>query len=93
MFGFQEHPTCHNIHDYMIKHLVQSLFSTISHFCSIEYWFRVLDVDGDGYLSLYEMEYFYSEMLEKMEQLGIEGLPVLDSMCQVSMYPFLGVIK
>jgi serine/threonine-protein phosphatase 2A regulatory subunit B'' len=50
---------------------------------STEYWFRVLDIDGDGYLSLYELEYFYGEMLEKMENLGIEGLPLEDSMCQV----------
>jgi serine/threonine-protein phosphatase 2A regulatory subunit B'' len=42
-----------------------------------------LDIDGDGYLSLYELEYFYGEMLEKMENLGIEGLPLEDSMCQV----------
>ena len=50
---------------------------------STEYWFRVLDIDGDGYLSFYELEYFYGEMLEKMENLGIEGLPLEDSMCQV----------
>ena len=49
----------------------------------IEYWFRCLDIDGDGCLSLYEMEQFYSEMMDKMKSLGIEGLPLADCMCQV----------
>ena len=52
---------------------------------SIEYWFRCLDIDGDGCLSLYEMEQFYSEMLDKMKCLGIEGLPLEDCLCQVCM--------
>lgn len=30
-----------------------------SHPTAIEYWFRIMDLDGDGYLSLYELEYFY----------------------------------
>ena len=30
-----------------------------SHPTAIEYWFRVMDIDGDGYISLYELEYFY----------------------------------
>lgn len=30
---------------------------------SIEYWFRCLDLDGDGYLSLFELEYFYEEQV------------------------------
>ena len=35
------------------------------HPTAIEYWFRVLDVDGDGVLSLYELEYFYEEQAAK----------------------------
>uniref|UniRef100_A0A915DY59 EF-hand domain-containing protein n=1 Tax=Ditylenchus dipsaci TaxID=166011 RepID=A0A915DY59_9BILA len=31
------------------------------HPTSIEYWFRCVDLDGDGVISLYEMEYFYAE--------------------------------
>ena len=53
---------------------------------SIEYWFRCLDIDGDGCLSLYEMEQFYSEMMDKMKSLGIEGLPLADCMCQVCVH-------
>lgn len=33
---------------------------------SIEYWFRCLDLDGDGFLSLYELEYFYEEQVTKL---------------------------
>ena len=40
-------------------------------------------MDGDGCLSLYEMEQFYSATLDKMQSLGIEGLPVEDCLCQV----------
>jgi len=50
---------------------------------SIEYWFRCMDLDGDGYLSMYELEYFYEEQLQRMEQLGIETLPFEDCLCQM----------
>ncbi len=43
-----------------------------------------MDLDGDGVLSLYELEYFYEEQLQRMEQLGIETLPFEDCLCQVS---------
>lgn len=32
----------------------------------IEYWFRCLDLDGDGRISLYEMEAFYKEQYKRM---------------------------
>ena len=51
--------------------------------CSVEYWFRCMDLDGDGVLSMYELEYFYVEQLERMEALGIETLPFEDCLCQV----------
>lgn len=51
--------------------------------CSVEYWFRCMDLDGDGIISMYEMEYFYEEQVEKMEMLGIETLPFQDCLCQV----------
>ncbi len=43
-----------------------------------------MDLDGDGVLSLYGLEYFYEEQLQRMEQLGIETLPFEDCLCQVS---------
>jgi len=51
--------------------------------CSVEYWFRCMDLDGDGIISMYEMEYFYEEQVQKMEMLGIETLPFQDCLCQV----------
>ena len=45
--------------------------------------FRCMDLDGDGFLSMYELEYFYEEQLQRMEQLGIETLPFEDCLCQV----------
>ena len=45
-----------------------------------------MDLDGDGYLSMYELEYFYEEQLQRMEQLGIETLPFEDCLCQVLLH-------
>lgn len=54
-----------------------------THPTAIEYWFRCMDVDGDGMLSMYELEYFYEEQQHRMESLGIETLPFEDCLCQV----------
>ncbi len=53
------------------------------HPTSIEYWFRCLDLDGDGVLSLYELQYFYTEIARKMENMGIESMKFDDVACQV----------
>jgi serine/threonine-protein phosphatase 2A regulatory subunit B'' len=42
-----------------------------------------MDLDGDGVISMYELEYFYEEQLQRMEQLGIETLPFDDCLCQM----------
>lgn len=42
-----------------------------------------MDLDGDGYLSMYELEYFYEEQLQRMELLGIATLPFEDCLCQM----------
>lgn len=42
-----------------------------------------MDLDGDGYLSMYELEYFYEEQLHRMEAIGLETLPFEDCLCQV----------
>jgi serine/threonine-protein phosphatase 2A regulatory subunit B'' len=33
---------------------------------AIEYWFRCLDLDGDGIISLYELSYFFEDQYERM---------------------------
>lgn len=45
---------------------------------------RCMDLDGDGYLSMYELEYFYEEQLHRMEAIGLETLPFEDCLCQVT---------
>uniref|UniRef100_A0A915ITF2 EF-hand domain-containing protein n=1 Tax=Romanomermis culicivorax TaxID=13658 RepID=A0A915ITF2_ROMCU len=50
---------------------------------SIEYWFRCMDIDGDGYLSMYELEYFYEDQAHKMSMMGIEPMPFNDVLCQM----------
>ncbi|KAK3733912.1 hypothetical protein QZH41_000982 [Actinostola sp. cb2023] len=50
---------------------------------SIEFWFRCMDTNGDGVLSMYELEFFYEEQATKMEVLGIEAMSFQDCLCQV----------
>ncbi|XP_045489487.1 serine/threonine-protein phosphatase 2A regulatory subunit B'' subunit beta isoform X2 [Pieris rapae] len=54
-----------------------------SHPTAIEYWFRCMDLDGDGFISMYELEYFYEEQMQRMEAIGIETLPYNDCLCQM----------
>ncbi|OUC40021.1 hypothetical protein D917_04401, partial [Trichinella nativa] len=49
---------------------------------SIEYWFRCMDLDGDGYLSMYELHYFYEEQVERMTEYGLAAVPFTDLICQ-----------
>ncbi|KAJ1919264.1 Serine/threonine-protein phosphatase 2A regulatory subunit B'' subunit alpha [Mycoemilia scoparia] len=51
---------------------------------SLEYWFRCLDLDEDGVLTVYELEYFYEEQIHRMneEMLG-DVIPFNDLMCQL----------
>lgn len=55
-----------------------------------------MDLDGDGYLSMYELEYFYEEQLRRMEAIGLDTLPFEDCLCQVSnicvAYQFISLI-
>ncbi|XP_056902841.1 serine/threonine-protein phosphatase 2A regulatory subunit B'' subunit beta isoform X1 [Takifugu flavidus] len=50
---------------------------------SVEYWFRCMDLDGDGVLSMYELEFFYEEQCQKLEAMAIEPLPFEDCLCQM----------
>ena len=40
-------------------------------------------MDGDGVLSLYELELFYDEVLQRLRELSIECLSVENTVCQV----------
>ncbi|MBZ3886959.1 Serine/threonine-protein phosphatase 2A regulatory subunit B'' subunit beta [Sciurus carolinensis] len=50
---------------------------------SIEYWFRCMDLDGDGALSMFELEYFYEEQCRRLESMAIDALPFEDCLCQM----------
>ncbi|XP_066922120.1 serine/threonine-protein phosphatase 2A regulatory subunit B'' subunit beta-like [Clytia hemisphaerica] len=49
----------------------------------MEYWFRCMDMDGDGVISMYELQYFYEDQLQKMIELGMETLSFQDCLCQM----------
>ncbi|KAL3082928.1 hypothetical protein niasHS_010730 [Heterodera schachtii] len=53
------------------------------HLTSIEYWFRCIDLDGDGQISLYEMEYFYEAIEQKLLAKGMETLALRDVICNL----------
>lgn len=42
-----------------------------------------MDLDGDGALSMYELEYFYEEQCQKLDNMAIEPLPFEDCLCQM----------
>ncbi|XP_069865385.1 serine/threonine-protein phosphatase 2A regulatory subunit B'' subunit beta-like [Dipodomys merriami] len=50
---------------------------------SIEYWFRCMDLDGDGVLSMFELEFFYAEQRRRLRALGLDPLPFHDCLCQM----------
>eukprot|EP00177_Eucheuma_denticulatum_P004803 GFKZ01008722.1.p1 GENE.GFKZ01008722.1~~GFKZ01008722.1.p1 ORF type:complete len:1022 (+),score=142.39 GFKZ01008722.1:558-3623(+) len=50
---------------------------------AIDYWFRCIDMDGDGLITMYDMEYFYKEQLHRMECFGHEPVQIRDILCQL----------
>ena len=77
--------TCKNKKQMTYQEFVYFLISEEDkrHDTAVEYWFRCLDLDSDGFLSMYELEYFYEEQVKRMESLGIEALSFNDCICQV----------
>jgi len=50
---------------------------------AIDYWFRCVDRDGDGVITMYDLEHFYSEQLHRMESLSHEPVQLIDILCQL----------
>jgi len=50
---------------------------------SLEYWFRVIDLDNNGIITGHEMEYFYEEQLHRLEYLNQEAVQLKDVVCQM----------
>ena len=42
---------------------------------SSEYWFRVMDRDGDGAITIDDLEFFYAEQVDRMFEAWINHLP------------------
>ena len=51
---------------------------------SLQYWFKIVDLDDNGIITAYEMEYFYEEQLRRLEYLNQEVVPFKDILCQMS---------
>lgn len=51
---------------------------------SVEYWFHLFDIDGDGCIRDHEMKYFYEEQVQRMECLNYETISFADIMCQMN---------
>ncbi|EGT58087.1 hypothetical protein CAEBREN_09916 [Caenorhabditis brenneri] len=54
-----------------------------THPTSIEYWFRILDLDGDGLVTLYDMELFHTQVQRKLAAEGIDSMAFPDVACQL----------
>ncbi|MBA0603146.1 hypothetical protein Gorai_003302, partial [Gossypium raimondii] len=50
---------------------------------SLEYWFKCIDLDGNGVLTRNEMQFFYEEQLHRMECMAQEPVLFEDILCQM----------
>jgi hypothetical protein len=50
---------------------------------SLNYWFRLLDIDHDHVLSLFELDWFFSEQVEKIQALSTDVIRWNDIVCQL----------
>ncbi|KAK9083295.1 hypothetical protein Scep_029766 [Stephania cephalantha] len=50
---------------------------------SLEYWFKCIDLDGNGLLTPNEMQFFYEEQLHRMECMAQEPVLYEDILCQM----------
>ena len=50
---------------------------------SIEYWFYILDQDGDGLISMYDFEQFYAEIYNIVKQEDTEPINFEDKLTEI----------
>eukprot|EP00252_Welwitschia_mirabilis_P020133 TRINITY_DN4864_c0_g1_i2.p1 TRINITY_DN4864_c0_g1~~TRINITY_DN4864_c0_g1_i2.p1 ORF type:complete len:548 (+),score=109.41 TRINITY_DN4864_c0_g1_i2:336-1979(+) len=50
---------------------------------SLEYWFKCVDLDGNGILTPNELQFFYEEQLHRMECMAQEPVLFEDILCQM----------
>lgn len=51
---------------------------------AIRFWFRILDTDGDGVLSGYELNSFYEQTRQRLEQIAGEAIGFTEVMNQIA---------
>jgi serine/threonine-protein phosphatase 2A regulatory subunit B'' len=51
---------------------------------SLEYWFKIIDLDNNGVITPYEMEHFYTEQLNRLEYLNHDAVQFNDILCQMT---------
>ncbi|WCJ24065.1 Serine/threonine protein phosphatase 2A regulatory subunit B''beta [Euphorbia peplus] len=49
----------------------------------LEYWFKCIDLDGNGIITANEMQFFYEEQLHRMECMAQEPVLFEDILCQM----------
>lgn len=50
---------------------------------SLEYWFKCIDLDGNGIITIAEMQFFYEEQFHRMECMAQEPILFEDILCQI----------
>lgn len=53
---------------------------------SVDFWFEVCDLDGDGQISYQDFRAFYGQLKEKMEVNGLDLVDGQDVFCQILDY-------
>ena len=51
---------------------------------SLQYWFKVIDLDENGTITPHEMDYFYEEQVHRLEYLNHEPILFVDLLCQMN---------
>ena len=49
----------------------------------MEYWFRCLDRDGDGFITIDDIHCFYEEQIDRLLEMGVDSTPFPDMLCQL----------
>jgi serine/threonine-protein phosphatase 2A regulatory subunit B'' len=50
---------------------------------AVDYWFQCVDLDSDGFVASYELQYFFMEQKQRMQALSQEEVLFADIMCQL----------
>jgi len=51
---------------------------------SLNYWFKVIDLDDNQIITPHEMDYFYEEQVHRLEYLNHESILFVDLLCQMN---------